>query len=181
MSDSTRISVPSWSQELSVLAKDLCNLQWGFTVNNGNMPVLLPGLYYYNDHWKLNSSRPKQNGQHFPSNIFKCFSWHKIFQFCIFIQILLNCELIISLHWVGKWRNAEQATSHYCNQCRLRLMLPYCIPIPQWVILATVMTVELMMRLNDRSLPSSCPPDWNNNTLVLENLLSFNSLAPGKF
>ena len=75
------------------------------------------------DHWKLmsvsvNSLRPRQNGRHFPDNIF----------ICIFLNEIVWISIKISLKFVprGQMNNipalvqlmvgAYQATSHYLNQ-----------------------------------------------------------------
>ena len=42
-------------------------------------------------------------------------------------------ELTLCQHWFRWWLGAEQATSHYLNQCWHNLLTHICITRPQWV------------------------------------------------
>ena len=88
----------------------------------GLMVFLSAEIRYYKKQWgggALNTLRPRQNGRHFPDDIFK---WIFLNQnVWISINILLKflprgLQLTIFQHWFRKWLGADQATSHYLNQ-----------------------------------------------------------------
>ena len=62
---------------------------------------------------------PGQNGHHSADNFLNVFFFNE--KFCILMQISLKLfrkvQLTISEHRFRQWRGAEQATSHYLNQC----------------------------------------------------------------
>ena len=65
----------------------------------------------------FNTLRPRQNGRHFPDDIFK-FSWMKMYEFRLTFHrsLFLGVQLTIFQHWFRQWLGADQATSHYLNQ-----------------------------------------------------------------
>ena len=69
----------------------------------------------------LNTLRPRQNGRHFPDDIFKWIfvnenAWISI---NIHWSLFLGVQLTIFQHWFRWWLGAGQATRHYLNQCWL--------------------------------------------------------------
>ena len=67
------------------------------------------------------SAPPGQNNRHFPDNIFKCIFMNKNgFGFGLHWRLFLRVQLTIFQHWFRKWLGANQATSHYLNQCWLK-------------------------------------------------------------
>ena len=62
----------------------------------------------------LNTLRLRQNGRHFPDDIFKCIFFNE--NVWIFIKIslrlFLRVQLTIFHHWFIKWLGVGQATSH---------------------------------------------------------------------
>ena len=70
-------------------------------------------------HWYLSASLPGQNGRHFTDDIFKCIFRMKKhgYQLKFHWSLFLGVQLTIFQHWFGWWLGADQATSHYLNQC----------------------------------------------------------------
>ena len=80
----------------------------------------------------LNSSRPGQNGRHFPDDIFKMHfhEWKNLyFDWSLFLRV----QLTIFQHWFRKWLGADQATSHYLNQCWPISLMHICGTRGRWV------------------------------------------------
>ena len=67
----------------------------------------------------VNSSSLGQNGRHFAVKILKriFLDKHVEFRFEFHWSLFVRVQLTISKHWFGQWLGAEQATSHYQNQC----------------------------------------------------------------
>ena len=63
------------------------------------------------------------------------FSWMKKYEFRVksHWNLLLRLQLTISQHWFRYWLGAEEATSHYSNQCWPCLLTHTCFTRPQWV------------------------------------------------
>ena len=56
--------------------------------------------------------------------------------FCSGLNLISQVNFIITLgHWFKWWLVAEQATSHYLNQCWQRPLASYGITRPQWIII----------------------------------------------
>ena len=67
----------------------------------------------------FNTLRPRQNGRHFPDDIFKSIFLNKNiseFWFRFHWSWFPTVQLTIFQHWIRKWLDAGQATSHYLNQ-----------------------------------------------------------------
>ena len=69
----------------------------------------------------VNSYPPEQNGKITISQviILNAFSWMKSFVFWLEFHWILfpRVQLTTNQHWFRQWLGAEQATSHYLNQC----------------------------------------------------------------
>ena len=63
--------------------------------------------------------RPRQNEHHFADNIFKFnfINENFVFWFGFHWSWILRVQLTKAQHWLWYWLGAEQATSHYLNQC----------------------------------------------------------------
>ena len=63
------------------------------------------------------------------------FSWMKKREFRVksHRNLLLRLQLTISQHWFRYWLGAEEATSHYLNQCWPCLLTHTCVTLPRWV------------------------------------------------
>ena len=85
---------------------------------------------------KLNILRLRQDGRHFPDDIFKCIFLDKkewsLIKFSL--KFISNGELTIFQHWFRWWLGAGQATSHCVNQWWWIYWRMYaCVTQPQWV------------------------------------------------
>ena len=69
----------------------------------------------------INTLRPRQNGRHFPDDIFKWILLNENVWISIRLHwsLILGVQLAISQHWFRQWLGADQATSHYLIQWRL--------------------------------------------------------------
>ena len=76
--------------------------------------------------------RLRQNGLHFPEDIFKCISWLKIYEFRLRFHWSVFLRVQIQ-HWFRWWFGAKQATSPYLDQCRHSLLTHKCVTWPKWV------------------------------------------------
>ena len=66
----------------------------------------------------LNSFPPRQDGRHFGRSHFKCIFLNVIeLRFKFHWNLFQWVQLTKCQHWFRKWFGAEQATSHYLNQC----------------------------------------------------------------
>ena len=65
-----------------------------------------------------NALRPRQNGRHFPDDIYKYIFLNENIWILIKISLISfpRVELTIFQHWFRYWLGADQATSHYLNQ-----------------------------------------------------------------
>ena len=72
----------------------------------------------YNLVININTLRPRQNGRHFPDDIFKCIFLKKMYEFRLRFHwsLLLRVQLTIFQHWFRQWLGADQATSHCLHQ-----------------------------------------------------------------
>ena len=62
----------------------------------------------------VNTLRPRQNGRHFPDDIFKCiFFWMKMHEFRLIFHLgfFLRVQLTIFQYWFRQWLGADQATT----------------------------------------------------------------------
>ena len=66
----------------------------------------------------FNTLRRRQNGRHFPDDIFNCIFFNKKVWISIKIHwsLLPRVKLTIFQHWFRWWLGASQATSHFLNQ-----------------------------------------------------------------
>ena len=63
------------------------------------------------------------------------FSWIKtfVFWFEFHLSLFLRAHLTIIKHWFRWWLGAEQATSHYLNQCLHSSLMHFCGTSGRWV------------------------------------------------
>ena len=67
----------------------------------------------------VNTLWPRQNGRHFPDDIFQCIFFNgNIYKLCLIFHwnLFPGVQLTIFQHWFRQWLGAVQATSHYLNQ-----------------------------------------------------------------
>ena len=72
------------------------------------------------------------------------FSSMKIFEFrfeCHW-NLFWRTQLTVSLHWFRWWLGAEQATSHYLNQCWPRSLTHICDARQRWVNIAILAQIH---------------------------------------
>ena len=62
-------------------------------------------------------------------------SWMKMCEFRLRFQWILfvNVQFTTFKHWFSWWLGADQATSHYLNQCYHSSSTHICVTRPQWV------------------------------------------------
>ena len=84
----------------------------------------------------FNSSSPGRNGHHFADDNFKWIFVNEnfvLFWSQFHWSLFLKFQLTITQHWFRKWRGAEQATSHYLNQCRASSLTYICGTRAGWL------------------------------------------------
>ena len=76
----------------------------------------------------------------FQTTFSNAFSWMKMYQFRskFHWSLFRRVRLTICQHWFRKWLKADQATSHYLNQCWHNSPTHICITRPQWVNISTI-------------------------------------------
>ena len=69
----------------------------------------------------INTLRPRQNGRHFPDDIFKCIFVNENIWISINITLKFvpKFQLTLFQYWFRQWLGADQATSHCLNQWKL--------------------------------------------------------------
>ena len=68
-------------------------------------------------HQHINTLRPRQNGRHFPDDIFRCiFNENVRISINISLKFVPKGPITILQHWFRQWLGVGQATSHYRNQ-----------------------------------------------------------------
>ena len=83
----------------------------------------------------INISRPRQNGRHFPNDLFKCIFMNE--KFCILIKISLKfvhkgpINNILALVWIMAWR--RPGDKPLSEPMMVSLMTHICITRTQWV------------------------------------------------
>ena len=78
----------------------------------------------------LNTLRPRQNGRHFPDDIFTCIFLNENFWILnnISLKMFLRVCLTMWQHWFRWWLSADQATRHYLNQFWYVSLAHTCVP-----------------------------------------------------
>ena len=93
-----------------------------------------PGIFGFSSRI-INTLRPRQNGRHFPDNIFKCIFWNE--NVWILIKISLKfvfkgpVSYIPSLVQIMAWR--PPGDKPFSEPMMVRLQMHICITRPQWV------------------------------------------------
>ena len=69
----------------------------------------------------VNTLRPRQNGCHFPDEIFRCIFSMKMYKFWLKFHrsLFVGVQLTIFQYWLRQWLGTNQATSLCLNQWRL--------------------------------------------------------------
>ena len=84
----------------------------------------------------FNTLRQRQNGHHFPDNIFKCISWIKMYEFQsrFHYSLFPRVQLTLFQHWF-----TGQAPSHYLIQWWPSLLTNICVtrPLTWWCHIAS--------------------------------------------
>ena len=112
-------------------------LRWNFTEVGQYHGYWCPAFchhQFFSDH-SLNTLRPRQNGRHYPDDIFKCIFMNE--KFCILIRILLKfvpkglidnkSELIQEMAW---HRSGDEPLS---ESMVVSLLRHICVTWPEWV------------------------------------------------
>ena len=90
----------NWNQHMKI-----------FIQENASETVVCETAAIWFKHQCVNTLRSRQNGRHFPDNIFKAFSWIKIFAFWIQFDWILSLrgQLTIIQHWFTDQAIRQQA------------------------------------------------------------------------
>ena len=95
----------------------------------------------------FNALRPRPDRRHIPHDIFRCIFLNEYVWISIKISLKFVPEGPINNipHWFRYWLGADEATSHYLDQCCSSLLTQVCVTRPQcieWVVALYVMTTS---------------------------------------
>ena len=116
----------------------------------------------------VNTLRPRQNGRHFPYDIFKCIFFYENpwISIKISLKFFPRVQLTISQHWFRKWFGAYQSKSHCLNQCLVSLLAHLCVIRPQWVKLIYAIRSSIITRFGEEF---ECHGQFPKHRILAEN------------
>ena len=109
-------------------------LLWDKTIRQGTLATIT-GVELLSWYWVFNTLRPKQNGRHFPHDIFKWVFLNENVWFAINISLKFvprgPINYIPTLVQVMAWR--RQGNKPLSEPMKVRLPMHICITRPQWI------------------------------------------------